>query len=43
MVAIVGLELLGDIGFFEAGPSDTLMFMIMAYTLGLVFGWRRYR
>ena len=43
MVAIVGLELLGDIGFFEAGPSDALMFMIMAYSLGVMLGWRRYR
>ena len=43
MVAMVGLELLGRTGLFEGDPSDALIFMVTAYSLGVTLGWRRYR
>ena len=43
VVALVGLDLLNKIGVFDGSPSDGLMFMVVAYSLGVTLGWRRYR
>ena len=43
IVAMVGLELLGRTGLLAGSPSDALIFMVAAYSLGVTLGWRRYR
>ena len=37
------LHLLNKIGVFDGSPSDGLMFMVVAYSLSVTLGWRRYR
>ena len=43
MISMVGLELLGDVGLINPDPSAALIFMAVAYSLGVTLGWRRYR
>ena len=43
VVAIIGLELATEVGLYDGDPSDALMFMAVAYSLGVTLGWRRYR
>ncbi len=42
-VAAVLLDLLTKIGAWGGGPADVIMFMVPAYSLGLIFGSWRYR
>ena len=43
IVAAVLLEMLAEIGAWEAGPADVILPMVAAYALGTIFGFRRYR
>ena len=43
LVAAVSWELLKELGVVEGDPSTVLGFMMLAYCLGLWFGFRRYR
>ncbi len=42
-VAAVLLDLLTEIGAWGGEPADVIMFMVPAYSLGLIFGSWRYR